>query len=159
MMYSLCYVREGFIIDATRARASSGYDYDIRLRSAEDFVAYVPRAVALALLEPGPRRWGTERTTLGTLATLFVPFEMIFAYAAFLLALLFGRRWLARSRVWAIAVFCAAYTFIYVIATPQFGSLYRMRAFTFAMIISTALAVFLRSAAPTSTGTPAAAGR
>ena len=142
-LYNLCHVREGFIVQALAAGASSGYDYDIRLRSAEDFVAYAPRAVAFALFAPGPQRWGTERTTLGRLATLFVPFEMIVAYTAFLLALVFGRSRLARLNVWAVAAFCITYITIYAFATPQIGGLYRMRAFAFAILISTALAVAL----------------
>ena len=149
LLYNLCHVREGMISAAQLAGASSGYDYDIRLRSAEDFVAYTPRALAFGLLEPGPRRWGTERTTLGRLATFFVPFEMITAYAAFLLALLFGRRRLARLHVWAVGAFCITYISIYAFAMPQLGGLYRMRVFAFAVVISTALAVALpRALAP-----------
>lgn len=140
-LYNICNVREGFIAEAQRAGASSGIDYDLRLRSVEDLVAYGPRALAVGLLAPGPARWGTERTVLGRLATSFVPFEMITAYVAFLFALIFGRRQLARASVWAVLAFCVTYIVIYTIATPQLGGLYRMRAFAFATVVSTAVTV------------------
>ena len=151
-LFNLCLVRQGYIGVGEVAGSSNDYDHDIRLRSAEDFVAYIPRAVAFALLEPGPQRWGTERTTLGRLASLFVPFEMIIAYTAFLLALIFGRRRLAHVHVWAVAAFCITYMVIYAVATPQIGNLYRMRAFAFAIMIATAITVamqgFRRAATP-----------
>ncbi len=151
-LFNVCLVRQGYIAVGTTAGSPSGYDHDIRLRSAEDFVAYIPRAVAVALLEPGPQRWRTERTTLGRLASLFVPLEMIAAYAAFLLALIFGGSRLARMQVWAVAAFCITYIAIYAIAMPQLGSMYRMRAFAFTIVIATAFATalqgFRRVAAP-----------
>ena len=151
-LFNVCLVRQGYVAVGRRAGSPNGYDYDIRLRSAGEFVAYIPRAVAVALLEPGPQRWRTERTTLGRLATLFVPLEMSAAYAAFLLALVFGRRQLARMQVWAVAAFCVTYIAIYAVAMPQLGSMYRMRAFAFAVVIATACATalqgFRRVAAP-----------
>ena len=150
-LFNVCLVRQGYIAVGTRAGSSNGYDYDIRLRSAQEFVAYIPRAIAVSLLEPGPQRWRTEQTTVGRLATLFVPLEMMAAYAAFLLALILGRR---RMQVLAAAAFCITYIAIYAVAVPQLGSLYRMRAFAFAILIATAFATalqgFRRVAAPAS---------
>lgn len=140
LLHGLCYVREGFIVDSMRFRAGSGYDYDVRLRTAEDFVAYAPRAVELALLEPAPNRWMRETTPIGSLGRYLIPFEMLVAYSAFLLAAVFAYRRLWRFDVWAPVAFCITYILFYVYATSQLGTLYRMRAFAFAILVSTALA-------------------
>lgn len=140
LLYSLCYVREGFIIDSMRFRAGSGYDYDVRIRTAEDFVAYAPRAMELALLEPAPHRWMRETTPIGHLARYLVPFEMTVAYGTFLLAAVFAYRRFSRLDIWAPVAFCITYILFYVYATSQLGTLYRMRAFAFAIVVSTALA-------------------
>jgi hypothetical protein len=124
-------------------QASSGVDYDIRLRSAEDFIAYAPRAVAVAVLEPGPGRWGTEQTTVGKLASVFIPFEMVLAYVSFLLALILAGRRVVRPETLAVVAFCTTYIVFYVLATPQLGTLYRMRAFPFAIVVGVALTVAL----------------
>lgn len=143
MLYTLCALRQGFIFAGRQVSSASGYDYDVRLRSAREFAAYVPRAVAVATFEPGPLRWRTERTTIGRLASLFVPIEMMVAYASFVLALVFGRRLLRRPLVWAIAGFCITYSAIFAIAMPQLGTLHRTRAFAFAILIAVALATVL----------------
>jgi hypothetical protein len=143
VLFRLCRVREGYIHSATDVQASSGVDYDIRLRSAEDFIAYAPRAVAVAVLEPGPGRWGTEQTTVGKLASVFIPFEMVLAYVSFLLALILAGRRVVRPETLAVVAFCTTYIVFYVLATPQLGTLYRMRAFPFAIVVGVALTVAL----------------
>ncbi|MBM3819635.1 MAG: hypothetical protein FJW14_11585 [Acidimicrobiia bacterium] len=152
VLYTVCALRQGFVYAGTEASSTSGYDYDVQLRSAMDFVRYLPRAVAVATLEPLPQRWGTERTTVGRLASLFVPIEMSAAYMCFALALLFGRRLLARPIVWAIAGFCITYSAIFAVVITQVGTLYRTRAFAFAILIATALACALSSLRPVTAG-------
>ena len=143
LLFSMCTVREGFIHGGGGQDATSGYDYTVRLRSVQDFIAYAPRAVGFVVLEPGPSRWGTENSPIGRLGGFFVPIEMVVAYGAFVLAVIFGWRHLMRLEVWAVVAFCVAYGASFVYATPQLGTLYRMRAFAFAIIVGTALAVAL----------------
>lgn len=143
VLYSLCTVREASVANARKRNAVSGYDYEIRLRSIGDFIAYAPRAVAVALLEPGPLRWGAETSTVGRLATLFVPLEMVVAYASFLAAFGFAYRRLARADVWVVVTCCLLYSVCFVYSTPQLGTLYRMRAFAFTILVCTALAAVL----------------
>jgi hypothetical protein len=143
VLFNLCHIREGFIADGRGAEAASGFDHDIRLRSTEDFIAYAPRAVAVTILEPAPWQWRTGQTAIGKLGSVFVPFEMIAAYVSFLLVLLFAPRRLARPEVVAVVAFCITYSVFFVLASPQMGTLYRMRAFAFAIVVSTALALVL----------------
>lgn len=140
-LYSLCVHREGFRSDGLGA--GSNHDYDLRMRSVEDLIAYFPRATSLALLEPLPTRWLTERSDIGRLGSYFIPLEMLVAYGAFGLALVFARTWLVRPDIWAVVAYCVAYTVSFVFTTPNMGTLYRMRAFAFAILVSTALAAFL----------------
>jgi hypothetical protein len=143
MLFSLCTVREGFIGDAKRRIAASGVDYDIRLRTLEDFVAYVPRALGLVFFEPLPTRWGAERSPIGRLGSMFVPFEMGVAYLSFVYLALFAWKRLRRLEIWAIIAFCLAYCATFAYTMPQLGTVYRMRAFAFSIVVGTAFAVFL----------------
>lgn len=144
LLFNLCHVREGFIVDGSHFGAASGYDLDVRLRSAEDFIAYGPRAIRWGILEPGPARWGLEKqSTVGRLGALFVPLEMSAVYVTLFLALVFGGSWRTRPAIWSVFAFCITYASIYAVATPILGTLYRMRAFAFAIMISIALAVVL----------------
>jgi len=143
LLYNLCFVREGFVVDSRRFQAGSGYDYEIRLRTARDFIAYGPRAVQVALLEPGPRRWMTETTPVGKLGSYFVPFEMLATYSCLLLAVLVAPKRVARLEVYALVAFCLTYTLFYTFVVAQLGTLYRMRAFALAIVVSTALAALV----------------
>ena len=144
LLFNLCYTREGYVLDALKVEAGSGYDYDVRLRSAEDFLAYGPRAIERGILEPGPKSWGLQKqSTVGEIGMFIVPIEMSAVYVTLFLALVFGGRWRTRPEIWAVSAFCITYTLIYVVATPQMGTLYRMRAFAFTIIISIALAAVL----------------
>lgn len=141
MLFSMCMAREGF--KSGGEHGGSNHDYEIRMRSLEDLAAYSPRVVQLAVLEPWPNRWGTEKSDIGRLATYVVPFEMLLAYGAFVLAIVFGARRLARADVWGVVAFCLTYTAFFVYTTPNMGTVYRMRAYTFAIIVSMALGAFL----------------
>jgi len=141
LLFVLCFRREGFKIDG--ADAGSNVDYDVRMRFVADYVAYTPRVLQMALLEPLPTRWGTEQSFIGRLASVLVPFEMLLAYAAFVLAVVFGWRRFARADIWAVIAYCGIYTAVFAYIVPNIGTVYRMRAFAFALIVSTALAAFL----------------
>lgn len=139
-LFSLCLVREGFIGDAARHHAGSGFDYRVRLRSIGDVIAYLPRAVLFSTVQPAPGRWGKERTPVGRLASVFIPFEMVVAYIAFALLLVLGWRCLRRTELWLVAAACVVYGVTFAYTMPQIGTLYRMRAFAFAILVSMALA-------------------
>lgn len=143
LLYTLCAFRFGYVTIGEMLKATSGYDYEVRLRTIGDVVRYAPRAVQVAVLEPGPRRWGTESSPIGRLATLFVPFEMIVAYGALFLALVVGFRWVRRPEILAVLAFCVVYSTLIAYSTSQIGTLYRMRAFAFAIMVGTAFAVAL----------------
>ena len=53
--------------------------------------------------------------------------------------------------VLAIVAYCCAYTAFIAYTVPNLGTLYRMRAFPFALIVSTAIAVFLTRIIPSDT--------
>lgn len=156
LLFNLCHVREGFIVDGSHFGAGSGYDLDVRLRSAEDFIAYGPRAIRWGILEPGPTRWGMEKqSTVGRLGALFVPLEMSAVYVTLLLALVLGGSWRTRPAIWSVLAFCITYALIYAVATPILGTLYRMRAFAFAIMVSIALAIVLANKAGVGKGAKA----
>jgi hypothetical protein len=143
-LFNLCIAREGFVIDGAILGAGSVYDHDRRLRSVQDFIAYAPRAIQIALTEPGPGWWSrAKRSTVGQLGHAVIPFEMIAAYVAFVLGAVFGGRQLLRPQFAAPVGFCLTYILFYVLAIPQMGTLYRMRAFAFAILIGTAIALAL----------------
>jgi hypothetical protein len=141
VLFALCFRREGFKADG--ADAGSNIDYDLRMRRISDYLAYAPRALQVAVLEPLPTRWGTEQSFFARFASILVPYEMLLAYASLLLALVFGWRRFVRAGVWAILAYCCAYTAVLVYVVPNIGTVYRMRAFAFAIIVSTALAAFV----------------
>lgn len=141
ILFFMCMTREGFKIEGSEA--GSNYDFDLRMRSLEDYVAYAPRVLQFTLVEPSPARWGTEQSAIGRLASALVPFEMGIAYLSFGLALLFALRRLLRFDVGAVVVYCCTYTAFLVYTVPNMGTVYRMRAFTFVPIVCTALAAFL----------------
>jgi hypothetical protein len=105
------------------------------------------RMYLVRLLRQSLNRCRTDGGTSGRIGAFFVPGEMSAAYAAFLLALIFGGKWRTRPAVWGVFAFCVTYTLFYVYAAPQLGTLYRMRAFAFAIIVCTALAVVLANKA------------
>lgn len=140
-LFSVCVVREGF--RSNGVEAGSNHDYELRMRSAEDFVAYFPRAAQIAFVEPMPQRWGTETSDIGRLARYLVPFEMTAAYGALLMAAIAARRRLAHHVIWAVVAYCSIYTLFFVYVMPNMGTVYRMRAFAFTIIVSTALAALL----------------
>lgn len=141
LLFSACLYREGF--KSNGATSGSNHDYDVRMRIPGDFIAYAPRALQVAILEPGMSAWGSEESPIGRLATMFVPFEMICAYGAFGAALVFASRQLARLDVLAILGFCVTYVLFFVYTAPNLGLIYRARAFAFVIVVGVALAATL----------------
>ncbi len=143
LLYSVCDYREGF--RAGGLGAGSNHDYELRMRTLEDFVAYSPRALQVALIEPMPNRWGREKTDIGRLASYIVPFEMVVVYGALIAAAIVGRRWLAQRVIWAVLAYCFSYITFFVYTIPNMGTVYRMRAFAISIIVSLALAASVAS--------------
>ncbi|MGE3518442.1 MAG: hypothetical protein AB7J63_05775 [Vicinamibacterales bacterium] len=144
VLFALCEERERF--KESYQAAGSAIDLDVSLRSPIEFALYVPRAVEVAVFEPGPARWGRSASPIGRIGVYLVPFEMLTVYAGLCLLAFRAARGRVRRETWAVIVFCVVYGAIYVYGVPNLGALYRMRAFAFATMAGACIGAILAPA-------------
>jgi hypothetical protein len=114
---------------ASYANAGSHIDLDVKIRNALDFAAYLPRAVQVGFLGPFPAHWiAPGASPGGTLMRIAAGIEMTIVYAVLLLGLpLAIWRWRGRVELWMCILFCSALVTVFAYATPNLGTLYRLR--------------------------------
>ncbi len=130
--------RAGLIDEGLKIQAESLYDIDTFPASVPQVVAFVPRALQIALFAPFPSRWFEKLSA----ARLVAIGEMAIWYLVapgLLLAL-----WFARSRgALSMVVFAVAIFAVYGVTIANVGTLYRIRYPYLFMLILVGLAGWL----------------
>lgn len=112
----------------TETRGASNIDTDVLFRNTTDFVLYMPRAAEIGFLSPFPADWfGQGSKAPNTMMRRVSGLEMSFAYLSWLGLLYACWAWRKRPEFWAGIIFCCGMLLIYVLGTPNVGTLYRLR--------------------------------
>jgi hypothetical protein len=129
----------------TYKSAGSMIDLDQQFYSAADVVAYLPRALQIGLLAPFPSYWFMQSASPGSTAMRLVAgAEMLMIYPLLLLGLpLAIWRWRRKLEFWFAAGCCVYLIVAYAMATPNLGSLYRMRYGYLMTLAATGMAAIL----------------
>lgn len=123
---ALSGVRDVYITG--RPDAKSMLDQDVQLKNPSEVVAYIPRALQIGLLAPFPHQWFEQGSTSATTIMRRVSMvEMIVTYAALLFLPVAIWLWRRRAEIWIAATYSLTVLTIYAIATPNIGTLYRVR--------------------------------
>ncbi len=121
---TLSVVRSGY----AGSVGGSNIDADVRLRSALEFLPYLPRALQIGLTAPFPTSWfGQGSIRAATAMRAISAVEMVFVYATLLFLPYALWHWRKRIEVWMMFGFCIILILIYTYITPNIGSLYRSR--------------------------------
>ncbi|MGI5912558.1 MAG: hypothetical protein ACOX6E_08295 [Syntrophomonadaceae bacterium] len=124
--YTLATIRNGFI--NSYPDAGSNIDTDIRFHSAWDMIAYVPRAIEVALLAPFPSMWLESGSSInGSFIRKVSGIEMLGIYFGLIFALLSFKKWRRKPAWWIIMSFCGGMMVIYTLVNVNIGTLYRTR--------------------------------
>jgi hypothetical protein len=124
----LACTREDFRRDYPNAR--SNIDTEVVFRNVRDIVAYVPRALQIALFAPFPDMWaGSVQQSVGAAQRLLVVPEMILYYLALVGCVLAAMKSHSRERaiLAALVSFSLFFVLTYVLVVTNIGTLYRMR--------------------------------
>jgi hypothetical protein len=112
-------------------------DTDIRLSSAADFAAYLPRAIQIGLLAPFPKHWVEQgKSPGGSMMRRLAALEMIVSYVALMFIPYVMWIWRSRVELWLSVVFGISMILLYAYSTPNLGTLYRQR-YGFLMLLVT----------------------
>ncbi len=124
----LAIARRGYL-SSSYASAGSMVDLGLQFHSAQDVLAYLPRAIQIGFLAPFPAQWLTPGTSRGgTAMRLVAMIEMFILYPLLIAGLpLAACQWWVRPEFWLITAFCSFFIITYAFVTPNVGSLYRMR--------------------------------
>lgn len=106
----------------------SNIDTDVTFHSAMDIVKYMPRAAEIGFLAPFPEEWfGQGSKAPNTMMRRVSGLEMVFIYLSWPGLLFALWMWRKRPELWVMLFFCTVMLLIFVLATPNVGSLYRFR--------------------------------
>lgn len=109
--------------------ARSALDVEVNFYSATDVIAYIPRAVHLAMLSPLPNQWWPhpEASFSRNFQRVVAGAEMLVVYPA-LVGLGFAMWiWRRRLALWCLVIPASAWIIVYGLAVPVAGSLIRFR--------------------------------
>lgn len=113
---------------AIRLGGNTMVDANVLFNSAEDVLAYTPRALQLGILSPMPELWlGKGSTSAMTLARKVMGFATCIFYvclAGFCTVLVRRRRDLG---IWIVLQFCLLGILVYAVTYPNIGALMRFR--------------------------------
>jgi hypothetical protein len=131
----------GYLINAREGfrqgypHSTSNIDTDRELRTAKEFLSYIPRALQIGLAAPFPSMWMKRGRETGHVGRLIAGIEMIYIYGALLLV---GRcLWIERNdlRVWMLFGYALWGLLIHALAITNIGCLYRQRYFFWFLFI------------------------
>jgi hypothetical protein len=116
------YMAEG------RLTTGSGIDREVEFQNAGQVLAYLPRALQIALLSPFPNIWLKEgrKTTSSGLRLAVIP-ETVVAYACLLALPYFVWKKRRSGAVWVVSFLCLGMLLFYGVAVPNAGALQRFR--------------------------------
>lgn len=133
----IAVLRNGYLFTPGYQGSLSMVDRSIELLSILDFLSYLPRALQLGLFAPFPTEWiGSNPAGPSSIMVSVASCEMVVVYLA--LIFLPYTIWLFRFKVelWLTLCFGGIILLIYSYATPNIGSLYRLR-YGFLMLLVT----------------------
>jgi hypothetical protein len=121
-------LRQGYIETLGYKSAGSMIDKDISLSSFWDFIYYFPRALQIGFLAPFPNDWLSKAYSPGGgLMRLISAVEMCAVYFSLLFLPYAFWGWRNRVEFWMPITFSLIMILTYSYATPNVGSLYRLR--------------------------------
>jgi hypothetical protein len=115
-------------IRARYPNAASEIDMNVHFTNAMQIFAYLPRAIEISLLAPFPSDWfqqGSYAST--TMMRRVAAVEMTIVYFSLISFLLFFLKYIKLIKIWIIVAYCLGMMVVYTLATPNVGTLYRMR--------------------------------
>lgn len=119
-------VRHAYLYAVENARSEIDKEYDFK--SSGEVLLYLPRAAQIAFLAPFPNHWFGEGSTRATTAMRRISMvEMLMTYLALLFVPYALWRWRRCGEVWILVTFCLCILMVYSVATPNVGTLYRVR--------------------------------
>lgn len=133
----IAVLRNGYLFTPGYQGSRSMVDVSTELLSIKDFLSYLPRALQLGLFSPFPSEWmGSTGTGASFIYVKMAGCEMVAVYMS--LIFLPFTIWLFRFRVemWLTLSFSGIILLMYSYATPNIGSLYRLR-YGFLMLLVT----------------------
>ena len=133
----IAVLRHGYFVTPGYSASGSMVDRDIDLIRVKDFYTYLPRALQLGFLAPFPSAWlDSAHSGGGTIMRRVSGVEMLAVYLALLFLPYAMWRWRSRVEMWLPAAVCTILLLMYAYATPNIGSLYRLR-YGFLMLLAT----------------------
>ncbi len=141
---SLVQARSGF----ARAQAGSLVDADVKLTSAAEVTAYLPRALQVALFAPFPSQWAGGVTPGASVMRRVAGAEVLLLYLAVAILPWGLWRWRDRPELHVLVVYCLGMMLVYALAVPNVGALYRFRYPFETLLIGLAVALALVRSAP-----------
>jgi hypothetical protein len=124
LFLTISIVRSGY----ASTIGGSSVDSNVRLRSAPEFLYYLPRAIQIGFTMPIPSFWhGQDINGKSAILKSVAMVEMLLVYFSlfFLGYALF--RWNTKIEIWLIFIFCVIFILLYTYITPNIGSLHRTR--------------------------------
>ena len=123
---TLAGVRHAYLYWGNIARSEIDKEYDFK--NSGEVLLYLPRAAQIAFLAPFPIHWFGEGSTRATTAMRRISMvEMLTTYLALLFVPYALWRWRRRGEIWVLFMFCLCILMVYSVATPNVGTLYRVR--------------------------------
>ena len=121
-------LRQGYLTTPGYKSSGSMIDKEINLESIKEFIIYLPRALQIGFLAPFPNEWFSQANSPGgKIMKLVAGLEMSLVYIS-LIFLPYGFwRWRFSLEFWLAIIFSGVINLIYSYATPNLGSLYRLR--------------------------------
>ncbi len=136
---TLAGVRDGYVTSSKNPKSS--IDTDVRFHRVSDIVAYLPRAVQIALLAPFPDMWlGQGSTGATTMMRRVSMLEMSATYVALLFLPVAVWIWRRRGEMWVVLSAGLSIMILYAVTTPNIGTLYRVRYGYIMLLITLGLA-------------------
>jgi len=121
-------LREGYLTTPDYKTAGSMIDTQVHLYGFNDFLDYLPRAMQIGFAAPFPVHWLDRGASPGgTVMRRIAGVEMLLAYLTLVFIPFAVWRWKNRVEMWIPLVFGMVFVLIYAYATPNLGSLYRLR--------------------------------
>ena len=145
-LLNIAILRNGYIVDFTQRsqiykNTGSMIDLEVHLTSALEFVKYAPRALQVAFLAPFPSDWVRDlksahgqRGMQGVIAA-----EMLFSYLFLLMFPIAIYSFWKNPFFYVTVFFSMIMLMLYAYATPNIGTLYRLRYGFIVPIISISL--------------------
>ncbi len=133
----IAVLRNGYFVTPGYDASGSMSDRNVELLSVKDFMIYLPRALQLGLFAPFPSEWtGPAHSSGGAIMRRVAGFEMSVVYVALIFVPYALWLWRRRVEFWLSVSFGGTLLLMYSYATPNIGSLHRLR-YGFLMLLVT----------------------